>query len=357
MQGKMTKKSEGNTGQMSMHGGGRRSRRCNLGMFLLVFTLLQPLSDSKKASKPLPFRWSQDRDLAQIGGTKTVMSGERRMTLETLSLVPPIYVLQNLASKAETKHIRRLAEQKGFRQSITGEADKNELRKSEEQRLKVNEDPKVLGRLNVRLRAALGLGSDLIEEGDGWSIIRYRDQGGFYKSHMDWDIPEWYRGHPDRHRLLTVQLYLSDPPSSGGETWFPLAHTNNSLGNPAKPLRWPTRQQQPPAAFEPHDRQWLQLGCMEKLTSLESDHPNFAKRLASLGLKVRPQQPGDALLFYHVDDRNQPSPFSLHAGCATAQGKEKVIANMWISTQKKPDGWQNAYAQGSAQYRKPRKSR
>lgn len=271
-----------------------------------------------------------------------ISAGERPMELETLSLVPPIFLMRNLASTAEADDIRQHAKSKGFRRSATGSDEAAALRSSDEMRIRVHESA-TLKDLSTRLQYALGLDSGLVREGDGWSVIRYQDTGGFYRTHQDWDIPLRARGHPRRHRLLTVQLYLSEPPASGGETWFPLAHTNMSLGDPKVPIRWPQRSSAAVLVepkYEAHERGWVGLSCTDKLQTKYSDPLTFVQRVATLGLKVKPQQAGDALLFYHVDDDNFPSPFALHAGCATARGKEKWIGNMWVYTRMRSEGGQ-----------------
>jgi prolyl 4-hydroxylase len=148
------------------------------------------------------------------------------LQLQTISLTPRAFLIENFISNYESEHLIQLASPK-ITASVVGQADsggifKSTTRTSSNTWVRRSTSP-LVETLYRRVANALGLSHDLLtgsSNAEDIQVVHY-NVGEQYQAHYDWGV----RGYSES-RFITVLLYLSDSVDSetgGGETAFPKA--------------------------------------------------------------------------------------------------------------------------------------
>ena len=216
----------------------------------------------------------------------------RRVTIETLSLVPLVVSIEGFLTEDECDYI---AEKAGPRMQYSGvslmDKDKgkaaSEWRTSQTAFLNSVDDP-TLTDIDYRVASLTRIPRNHQEY---VQVLRY-GAGEKYDAHHDFFNKDLYRSDPNtlrliengkRNRYATVFWYLTDV-DVGGETIFP------RYGGAPQP--------------------W--------------DHSSCA-----VGMKVKPQK-GKVIIFYSLDAAGDLDDYSLHGACPVGEGYVKWAANKWI---------------------------
>ena len=244
-----------------------------------------------------------------------VSIGHRQRTpegfvLETLSLRPLVFKVENFLSHEECDYIR--SESEGFMEAsgtlrMDADVDKPDStwRTSTQTFLDDFQRP-ILASINERTST---LTRTHVDSQEDVQVLRYT-AGQFYDQHYDYFDPQFYQNNEDMlmqlvngtNRLVTVFWYLSSiSDGNGGHTIFPLVN-GAQLGN-----------------F--HD---------------------FKNCDVSGALKVQPRK-GEVIIFYSLTANQELDRGSLHGACPHhGKDEEKWAANKWIWTQ--PDSFRRRKA-------------
>jgi prolyl 4-hydroxylase len=127
-------------------------------------------------------------------------------------------------------------------------------------------------------------------------------QKDFYIPHYDSDA-----SHVNK-RVCTLILYLEEP-EEGGETIFPMVHTNSTIRHKAT---WSTE-----ATTAMAMNMWRD-GICDKAARGESDV-----------LAIKPKR-GSAVLFYTLTPDGKVDPHSIHGSCPVLKG-QKTVCQQWVN--------------------------
>ena len=204
-----------------------------------------------------------------------------------ISWFPPAFIADNLLSAEECDHLVALATPEVSRSTVVGSAGTPEtdtIRTSFGMFIMRKQD-EVVARIDKRVARFAGVEEVQAED---MQVLRY-EHGQKYGSHQDTFLQSALNDVDGMQRTATVLLYLSDV-EFGGETAFP------------ESMAW----------LHPEEA-WS-----------EGKYSSCGRK----GVSVKPKK-GRALLFHHLDERGQPSHFSMHTGCPVLEGV-KWTSTKWI---------------------------
>jgi len=217
----------------------------------------------------------------------------RPLTLETLSLQPLLFKVQNFLSTSECDHIIELAQKDKamLKQSPVSRMDHDigkevkQWRTSSQMWLR-NSASKVVKQITKRVSEFTGTETS---QQEAIQVLRYNNKQ-FYSAHLDAFDPAFYQGriksidYGHKNRLATLFWYMTNI-TKGGETLFPKAY-----GLPSPRDMWECE--------------------------------------TSPGLKVSPRK-GMIILWYNLLPNGLVDLRSLHSGCPVLEGT-KWSANKWV---------------------------
>ena len=257
-----------------------------------------------------------DDDANDADDKKGRLNERRELVLETLSVVPPVFRIPGFLSKRERARIVALArpEMERSRTVSDGEEEKNKKgfakpppRRSSTAWIAADADDATR---RVRDRAAdlLGIPWTSVTDRDGrdkklrpgllderLQVLRY-EKGGYFDVH--------HESTAFLNRFATVLYYLDGPgESNGGQTAFPLG---------------------------PDGR------LKEGAGGVYGGNVAAACSTNSSGVLIDPI-PGDAVLFFNLDERGDVDPSAIHAACEVTGG-EKWAANHWFNVPERRAG-------------------
>ena len=230
-----------------------------------------------------------------LGYRRMPDSSLHNVTVERVSVTPPIFVLKNFATTLECNDIQSSVSTMQPAQTASGIQENVSRKHSHVAWLAPDQANGVVGRLAQAARNILLASEHANNMGvEDMQVVRY-DSGGEYVLHHD--------GHD---RILTVLYYLN----GAGETWFPLAETDMDSS---------VRMQQGlltrSVALERADK--LQPGVDGVLVS--------AKPCSTRTKACVPVRQGDAVAFYSYRQDGSMDWNAIHAGLPASQ--VKYIAN------------------------------
>eukprot|EP01116_Phalansterium_solitarium_P021799 TRINITY_DN6940_c0_g1_i1.p1 TRINITY_DN6940_c0_g1~~TRINITY_DN6940_c0_g1_i1.p1 ORF type:complete len:408 (-),score=139.30 TRINITY_DN6940_c0_g1_i1:226-1362(-) len=262
----------------------------------VVHSLYQLTSDESLFLVPLNERWIWP---GHYVGHKIPLHGVNsgrpglQLQLETVSLRPRLFRIDNFLSDEECDALIALAQPKMFDSKVyEDDGQKQSDVRTSTQAWLTRHDGDVVRRIDERVAQLTHL--PLEENLDEQMQVVHYDHMQHYHSHYDYFNPIYYPNHPDiqagQQRLVTVFYYLNTP-EEGGETVFP-------KGGPT--------------------------GYSEKERMDFTD----CKR----GVIIKPTR-GSAVLWYNLlaDGHMEGAldDMTLHGGCNVIRG-EKWGANKWI---------------------------
>jgi len=224
------------------------------------------------------------------------------LAMETLSLIPRLFKIDNFLTDDEANYVIKIAAPK-MEKSHVVEDDGGKLHKSRTSSstwLWKNEG-NVITDIDKRVANLTHIPTkERLEE--AMQVVHYLP-GQFYQSHLDWFDPKVHVSNPDIqagvNRMITVFYYLNTV-EEGGETIFPHAG---------------------PTGYK-----------------LQGEYVDMAD--CSKGIGVKPTK-GNAILWYSLTAKGhmkgEGDYASLHGACPPVSG-EKYGANKWIWSRKKLNG-------------------
>ena len=221
----------------------------------------------------------------RVGHNVTIPAGGQvvgDVTLTTLSLIPPVFVVDGLLNKEISNEI------------IAASGTRVVMSKSPG-RTSAQSDLNHGGALVEKIRReAHRVMNTPLSHGEPLQLVRYqpRQQYDYHTDCFDPDMYSYVQQQDDldwqhimeRNRFATLLWYLSSSPA-GGATHFPRAN----------------------------------------LSPQHEPHPDCAN---SSGVKVQPRA-GQVLLFYSLRPDGAADPYSLHAGCPAVETKWIVAQGVW----------------------------
>jgi prolyl 4-hydroxylase len=205
------------------------------------------------------------------------------LQLQTISLTPRAFLIENFISDHESEELIRLATPK-IAESVIGQADsggifKSTTRTSSNTWIKRSTSP-LIETLYRRVANVLGLDQRLLtvsSNAEEIQVVHY-NIGEEYQAHYDWGV----RGYPES-RFITVLLYLSDTDANSG---------SSSSGT--------------------------------RTGATAGGETAFPKG----GFKIIPKR-GNAVVFYNLLEDGNGDIDSLHASLPVLSG-DKWLANFWV---------------------------